>query len=334
MAITWVSTKPALGGHPATQGESGTTYTQKYHVTYNKENRDSSGNDVQLLEASALFAPGIPRYGDSFKLNNAAFVNSISANVLSSQSNQIPNQVIVTVTFSTIANDKKDEEEDPLKKAPDVAWTTHFEREVIDNARILKIKDNVILQEAGKGGKLQQINNFAIPITNSVGVPFTPAPEIDVPYMKVSIVQNLGVFDVGQANSMIQTVNVKSFQLDGYTITEGQGLLLDRSATIEYQGKISYRVVTTEILIKSDHELSIKDNGKTAYFGEKPSNKFKGGKQADIDHITFNGKEVDDAQLLDGKGNAVADGGKAVFLNWGIFAVSDFNQLQLPAQRL
>ena len=334
MPFTHFKTEPMFS-NPVTQDENGITYTQRFKVIYSYDSGDATSNDLQLMETDALNAPSITRYGDQFKGNVAAFCRNISTAVIGSQSNDLPTQVIVTCTFTTIPASKRDEEENPLEKSPDIVWGTYFERQTIDNARLLKINGNVINQEAGKGNKLQQINNFTIPIINSVGQRFNPAPEIDVPYITCTIVQNLSEFDPGEANRMIQTVNVRSFQLDGYTIEPGQALLLRRDAGIEYQGKLSYRVVTTEILLKENHEIHLLDNGKLAFRKDKPSNAFNGGDPEDLVPVTNDGESTSDPVRLDGKGNILDDkGSSGVFLDYAIFAVSDFRTLNLPAQRL
>jgi hypothetical protein len=335
MAITWVSTAPMFS-NPATQNENGVTYVQNFKVTYDISSRIASGYDVQLLETSALTAPNIPRYGDQFRGNTAAFCNSITTRVIDSQSNNIPNQVIVTCTFSTQSDTKKNEENNPLEKAPDIVWSTHFEREAVQNARILRViqdgREIDKVQEAGRGNKIQQINNFSISVTNSSGQPFNPFPEKDVPYMLCSIVENKAVFDVKQANDFIQTVNVRSFKLDGYTIQKGQALLMNREASTEYQGKLTYRKVTTSILIKETHEMQILDNG--MYIYGSGANKFAGGNPDDLIPYDLDGVNSTTAQRLNGKGGKLGAGAKSVFLNFGIFAVRDFRELNLPSQRL
>ena len=335
MSFQWIKTEPEFS-NPVTQDENGITYTQRFRVHYNVDTGNNYNKFVmQLIEVDAHTAQGVPRYGDQFKGNKAAFCRNISTQIDSSQSKNTPTQVIVTCTFTTLSADKRDEEENPLEKKPDVVWGTYFERQTIENARILKINGIVVNQVAGQGNKLEQINNFEVPIINSAGQKFNPAPEVDVPYITCTIVQNLAEFDPGQANNMIQTVNVRSFKLDGYTIEPGQALLLRREAGIEYQGKLSYRVVTTEILIKENHELHLLDNGKMAFRKDKKSNNFNGGKPEDLVVIDIDNINTPDNQRLDGNGNPLDDpGAKGVFLEYGIFAVSDFRILNLPEQRL
>jgi hypothetical protein len=339
MAITWISTK-AMMGNPASQTADGSTYTQNFKVTFDVSGRVTAGveagRDVQLLEALAIEAQGVPRFGNQFRRNRAAFLTNKSANVLSSQSNNIPNQVIVTCTYTTISVDKKDEEENPLDKAPDITWGTHFEKEAIYNARILKVfqgnKQIFKDQKAGRGNKIQQINNFVIPITNSCGQTFSPFPEVDTPYLKCTITENLSFYDVKQAQEMIQTVNADEFRIDGYLVRQGQALLLDRSAVIQYQGKLSYRVVTTQLLFKENHELTVIDQGTKAYI--KESKEFRSGDPDKRKNLMDDGAETTALENLDGRGNKLKKGKDIVFLNWGIHKVSKFKSLKLPEIRL
>ena len=338
MSFQWIKTEPEFS-NPVTQDENGITYTQRFRVHYNVDTGNNYNKFVmQLIEVDAHTAQGVPRYGDQFKGNKAAFCRNISTQIDSSQSKNTPTQVIVTCTFTTLSADKRDEEENPLEKKPDVVWGTYFERQTIENARLLKIDgrdQGQNVQPIGPGNAVQQINNFSVPITNSAGQRFNPAPEVDVPYVTCTIVQNLADFDPQEANNMIQTVNVSTFQVDGYTIAKESALLLRREAGIEYQGKLSYRVVTTELLIKENHNLHILDNGKMAFRKDKPSNNFNGGKREDLVIIMPDGESTPDNQKLDGKGNLLeAEGSSGVFLDYAIFAVSDFRALNLPAQRL
>ena len=176
MSISWSSTEPMFA-NPAAQNDSGVSYVQNFHVKYDISNRvitgTEAGKDVQLIEASALLAPGVPRYGSVFKGNKAAFCRGLSSRIHPDETSNIPSNVLVTCNFRAVSVERKDEETDPLLKAPDISWGTHFENEAIQNANVLKVmqggKEVFKLQKAGVGGKLQQINNFVIPITNSCG---------------------------------------------------------------------------------------------------------------------------------------------------------------------
>jgi len=332
MALPITSVEPAYM-NPVTQNDSGTTYTQRFQVLFNNDNATPS--EMQIIEARALTAPGIPRYGAQFRADRAAFCNSITPLMAADNNNNLPFKVIVTCIFTTESVDKKDEENSPLEKSPDILWATETVNETLQNARILLVKQggNVVetVKDKGGGNILQQINNFAIAITNSSGQRFATEPTVNVPYPTVTIVQNLPFFDPKLMINTVGTINVRSFKVDGQTITKGQALLIQRDATTAYQGKLSYRIVTSKLMIKQTHDLIVLDNGHKIFSTE--SQKFNSGDPEDLIPIQFNGVDLTDLQLLDGKGNILAKGKDQVFLNYGIFKAQDFRRLKLPQRR-
>jgi len=196
------------------------------------------------------------------------------------------------------------------------------------------------LQKAGAGGKLAQINNFVIPITNSCGEAFDPFPERSVPYLMATVSQNMLTYDPRLAEDMIQNVNVRSFQIDGFTVKEGQAMLMERTSSIEYLGQASYRKVSTTLLFKKTHNVILADVGMKRYFDR--SNQFFSNVSGLIPIMNDN-QETTKNELLDGKGNRLGldpngfpDQGQpeAVFLHYGVNVASDFRALNLPAVRL
>jgi hypothetical protein len=336
MALTISAKAQPYFGNQATQDDSGTNYTQRYLVKFSNFTTASAA-DLQLAESQALFANGVPSIGDTFRGNRAAFCKSKQASVLN-QDNK-PVGVIVTCVFSTIGTPQKDEESDPLKKRPDITWSPIFEREAVQNCRLIKtFTDGQKPIEVARGkripnaDKLEQINNFSVAVTNSFGDPPTPFPEKDVPYMQWTIVQNLPVFDVKQAIALLSTVNVKEFRLDGYNILPGQNLLVQRSAVVKYQGVTSYREVTTSGIIKTTHDAIVLDNGPSAYgVDNKPSAKWRSGVNTG-GKIKRDGQEV--IARLDGKGNFLDDDKPDVFAQYAIYPAADHVPLQLPTERL
>ena len=67
--------------NPVTQNESGTTYTQRFQVLFNIDTATSA--ELQIIEARALIAPGIPRYGSRFRADRAATCTNITPVVAS-----------------------------------------------------------------------------------------------------------------------------------------------------------------------------------------------------------------------------------------------------------
>lgn len=330
MAISIKSVQPYFA-NPVQINQDGTTYIQNFKVEFNTQSATKA--DRQLIETKAVLAAGVPRYGDVFKANKAAYCKSISSSVIPDQSKNLPSIVLVSCTFTTVSVEKKDEETNPLDKAPDITWGTHFENEAIVNASSLIVAG----QNIGGGGNVggRQVNNNQVAIINSAGQPFTPAPTRSVPYVKCTILQNFSFFDVKQAISAIQTTNSSPFRIDGFIIKRGQALLLERAASIEYLGKISYRKVQTTILFKLNHSLHLQDKG-TKAFNPKPqkSQAFNDGDPKKKINIMDDGAETTTSGLLDGKGNQLEKGKPPVYLEYTILGTSDFKRLNLPTLRL
>ena len=331
MALPILSVEPTFM-NPVTQNDSGTTYTQRFQVLF--DNSTATASEMQLVETRALTAPGIPRYGQQFRGNRAAFCNSITPVVAGDNQANHPFKVIVTTIFTTVSSDKKDEELSPLEKSPDIMWATEAINEVIQNARILEVRQGskIIQKKKDKrgGSALQQINNFTIGITNSAGEGFDPKPERAVHYPTVTIVQNLPSFSPKLMINTVGTINVRAFKIDGQTITRGQALLVQRDATTAYQGKLSFRIVTTKLLIKQSHDLILLDQGHRVFGTE--SEKFNSLAPIDLTS-QINGLDITTLLPLDGAGNLLEKGKAAVFLHYGIFKAQDFRRLNLPARR-
>lgn len=331
--LTIRSVLPALGGNPVVRDESGTSYTERFQVLFDHDN--PTARELQLIEVRALNAPGIPRFGAQFRGDRAATCTNITPIQAPDNSNNLPFKIIVICKYSTKSSDKRDEDKNPLLKSPDVMWATETINEVLENARILNVvqggKTIETLKKRGNGDILQQINNFAIGITNSCGQPFSTGPQRAVPYPTVTIVQNLKFFSPKLMINTVGTINVRSFKIDGETILRGQALLVQRDATTAYQGKSSYRIVTTKLLIKQTHDITIKDNGHMIY--DPAVQKFAAGDPLDRIPITFGGVTLTELQPLDGKGGILAKGADDVFLKFGIYNAQDFRRLKLPSRR-
>ena len=319
--------------NPVTRNESGTSYTQRFQVLFNNDN--ATNQELQLIEAKALTAPGIPRYGSVFRGDRAAYCNSITPVVAGDNANNLPFKVIVTCLFTTVSSGKKDEDKSPLRKSPDIMWATESVNEVLENARILQVQQGnktiETVRKRGVGNILQQINNFAVGITNSCGQPFSTSPQRAVPYPTVTIVQNLPFFDPKLMINTVGTINVRSFKIDGETIKSGQALLVQRDATTAYQGKLTYRIVTTKLLIKQTHDITILDNGHMIFAVE--GEKFAAGDPLDRIPIEFNGVVLTELVKLDGKGNVLGKDADDVYLKYGIYNAQDFRRLKLPSRR-
>lgn len=328
MALTIAATATPMFSNPANRTNSATNYTQNYQVLFNGVNTASAA-DLQIAEALALDAPGVPNIGDNFRANKAAYCNGKSA-AARVQGNK-PVSVIVTCTYSTMGDPEKDSAENPLDKVPTIVWTPIFEREAITSARQIKIfQDGEPQKGLQVDGKGKGVNNFDLAITNSFGREFQAAPEKEVPYMQWTVTENLAVFDVKLALELLHTVNHIDFKIDGYTIKEGQNLLVQRSATQQFSGKFSYREVTTSGIIKSSHAAQVADNGDFVHNPDTPGAKFNNGKddgvegQIDGVHAVVN---------LDGKGNALKEGQKQVFIHFEVYERQDHNRLKLPTER-
>ena len=331
--------------NPVTETKDGTTYIQNFRVPLNGF-ATANAQQRALAQTIALNAPGLPQYGHQFAGNSNAFCEKRSSTVISGQENNVPTQVIVTCTFSTIPVDKADEEMNPLDKRPDITWSTTFEREVITNANGLEIlQNNGMLAEImgqGEANIFNEVNQGNLGIKNSANEPFNPQPEKDIPYPVVTVTQNVprGAWNSTTNASMIGTVNSNAFSVDGVNIPKRQALLLDRTARTMYQGKLSYREVTTSLLLKATHKLIVQDRGfKIIVIKETPdpddppvpSEVYGGGGGMVIQTVAkIDGEDTPVEVLLDGKGNILPLGDKAVYLHFQIFNETNFDQLGLP----
>lgn len=308
----------------------------------------ASASERSLIQATALTALGIPQYGAQFAGNSAAFVVKRSVKTISGEENNIPRFCIVTCTFSSKPTNKRDEEENPLDKIPDIRWSSHFERQAILNALFRRTFQNgAIIGKDQPGdrisGKLNGFNQFNIAITNSAGEPFSPSPEKDIPFSIITISENIArnKFDPASDRNMIGTVNKETFRVDGVEIDKQTALLLDRTSDSMYQGKTSYRKVDTTILLKDTHDLVIQDKG-FLYKGNDTgtsidlSTAFGGSDGTESLFVFTNGSKSPDELLLDGLGNiltrSVNDG--AVYIHYRVHELTDFTKLNLPREKI
>ena len=238
----------------------------------------------------------------------------------------------------------------PLAKRPDIMWSSAFEREVIMNCSQLRVFQNNGEKEKLLGqamaGAFNNINQFSLGITNSANDPFNPQPEKDIPYPMVTVTQNLprAAWDSSANARMIGTINSGRFTVDGVSIGKDQALLLDRTSRTMYQGKLSYREVTTTLLLKTTHDLILQDRGYKRLFklvedeeGEeqaKPSTKFGGGGGDVVEAVAkIDGEDTPIEVLLDGKGNPLKPGDKPVYIHFTIHNKTNFNALRLPREK-
>ena len=326
MALTVSGTPQPYFSNGASQDDSGTNYTQRYLVKFSNIDTASAA-DLQLAEAQAMTTNGIPSIGDNFRFNRNAYCKSKQAQVLN-QDNK-PVGVIVTCTFSTIGTDKKDQEEDPLKKRPDITWNHVTEREAVNAVRRIRVVQDGKVIEEKKSQVIADILRGGIAVTNSFGDPPQSFPEKERGWLTWTIVQNLPTYDVAQAEAVLYTVNVEPIRIDGFPIGAEKNLIVQRSATIKYQGKQSYREVTTSGIVKPTHDAQVLDNGPHAYI--ETSARFKSGID-DGTSITINGQDAIDR--LDGKGNRLAKDKSDVFLLMAAYDLGDHHTLGLPQERL
>lgn len=345
MAITAGKAVPYFD-MPATETKDGTTYIQNFKVPLSGF---ATANALQrsLVGSLALRANGVPQYGAQYAGDGFAFCTQRTTRPIGGEEDQIPTYVIVTCTFSTISVDKRDEEQSPLEKRPDIVWASQFERIVAMNARRIKTvqggKENIVQEQKVRKVFVGQFNQWDFQITNSSGRHFNPQPEIDVPYPIVTIVQNLSRDDWDPITNakLVGSTNLNSFKVDGVKIEIGQALLLDRVARTMYQGKLSFREVTTTLIFKNTHDIIAGDQGFTVWKKkgdpDAKSGRFGGGQNDFFIHNVRNaGDNSPDQVPLDGLGNELKGiplKEKAVFIHFSVFQQLDFSSLKLPADK-
>ena len=331
---------------PATESKDGTTYIQNFKVPLNGTDT-ATALELSLVGAKALRAVGVPQYGAQYAGDAFAFCERRTTKTISGEENNRPNFVIVSCTFTTISVDKRDEEQSPLEKRPDIVWGSQFERIVATNARRIRTvqggQQNDIQEQKVNQVFVGQFNQWDFQITNSSGKFFNPQPEIDVPYPIVTIVQNLSrdQWDPITNAKLVGATNLNSFRVDGVKIEKEQALLLDRTARTMYQGKLSFREVTTTLLFKNTHDLIIGDQGfmvwKKTGDPRAKSSRFGGGENDFMRVVAKQAGENTPEQVpLDGKGNellGIPIDAKAVFIHFQVFQKLDFTSLNLPAEK-
>jgi len=347
MSIKLLKAVPTFG-NTATEDENGSTYVQMFRIGLTGF-ETANAFQRSLVQAQALFADGLPQYGFAFAGNSNAFCINRTVQVINTESDNIPTHIIVTCTFSTIPRTKRDEEEDPLKKRPDIVWGTHFEREAVLNAHERQEFQNganlgplVCGARNTSTGDLNAFNEFSLGIINSAGQPFTPSPEKDIPFPTVTVVQNIGrdAWDPVQNKQFIGARNSTDFKVDGVTIKRREGKLLDRTARTVYQGKLSYREVTTTILIKNNHNLILQDRGflflgipKSGTDDIDPSPVFGGDATTEPFTVETDGTETPEEILLDGRGNVNPKERTPVYIHYNFDDDRNFALLGLPQEK-
>lgn len=330
---------------PATETKDGTTYIQNFKVPLSGF-ATASAQQRSLVGSLALRANGIPQYGAQYAGDSFAFCMNRTTKPIGGEENQIPSFVIVTCTFTTLSVDKRDEEQSPLEKRPDIVWSSQFERKAAYNSyRLTKVQGNK-KSEIAKDEKRPKVevglfNQWSIGITNSAGQFFQPFPEIDVPYPIVTIVQNLSrdQWDAQTNAKLIGSINLDPIRVDGVSIGKEQAFLVDRTARTMYQGKLSFREVTTTLLFKNTHDIIVADTGykvlidpenpktKSAKFGI--SGKFRPSRVQD------DGAPTPVQVALDGLGNRqfVKANDPAVMLQFSVFLRLKWDSLLLPEEK-
>ena len=336
--------------NPATENKDGSTFVQRFHVPLLNV-IGSSAMELSLIEGRAKRAQGVPLYGHVYPGNNAAFCQVIKSNVISDQTKNIPTHVIVSCTFSTKPVNKRDEEEDPLKKSPDIIWGEFTEKVTLTNARRLtvfqgKTRGATLKGEPIANSPFNKINQYSLGITNSALDPFKPGIQRDVFWDTVTIVQNISRDDWDpEENSKLKgTVNKAKIVVDGFKIPAKNAFLKSRTARIMYQGKLSYRQVTTTLIIKNTHAVIVQDTGFQKLVEKlptvpglqqgPPSTEFGGTEDFKKIPIKTNAKKVPVEQPLDGLGNALKKGEEIVYSHWDVYEREDFKLLKLPTEKL
>jgi len=330
-------------GNTINEAENGTTYMVHYIVRlFGFET--ASAKERSQSQLIAKRASGVPQYGDQYEGDVNAFARGISVATIGGEDKNIPTKAIVSVTFSTIPTEDRDEEENPLNKRPDSSWTTVFEREVVLNAWRRQIFQNggmigQVLDAGIIGNVFNNFNLFKIGIKNSANEPFNPIPEKDVPYPMVTIVRNVpsAAWDPLTQSQFVGTINVEDIKVDGADIKKENALCLENSSRLFYQGKDSFREITTSLLLKNSHDLQIQDKGFKVL--KKPdgggSTGFGGGSGGFKPTVAkVDGEDTPVEVLLDGNGNILPENAKPVYIHYAIFQTANHTQLGLPQEKL
>lgn len=317
--------------NPVTGDDSGTNFTENYLVLFTAASiAAASAAELSHAESIAFFANGVPQRGQQNSFNRAAFCKSKSTSALVSDNK--PVGVKVSCVYSTIGSNKKDQEDNPLNKLPDVTWNHISEREAMINARRIRMFQGG-QQRIEKNGNVNRafinVNGFDLAILNSFGAPFGTQPEREVYYQTCTIVENVITYSRREARDVLGSVNDAPYSVYGEPVEEEEAMCITRSAQNRYLGQFSYWEQTTVLLFKPTHDSIVLDNGDMGYIEE--SQEYRSGID-DGGELTRDGVQV--VKRLDGKGNELEDKKDSVFLHFATAPIRDHNLLNLPKQRL
>lgn len=168
--------------------------------------------------------------------------------------------------------------------------------------------------------KVAEKDNADNDIQNSAGDKLDPGLTKNEYRLVCTITQNFGSLDPGEFFDYIDTVNSGTVTIAGVTVTAGQALIIDYSATAVYEGSSEYIQRRISVAFAPTHAVEVADLG-YYYIDASDSNKRKR-------FVDDEGKPDTEPHFLTSGGDD--GGGTARYLTFDLHQESNFGALGLP----
>jgi len=278
-----VSVNEDVAGRRAQVTEAGASYTRVFKVVVN------AATDGPYV---AIYAAGIPDYGDAHPSDASAKATTITAEPLESDDWQVHR---VTVVY----NDKPAGwAASPLDEDPVVSWSG-IER--------------MVVQARDKNGD---------PILTSAGDLFDPPLEEPISEPEVTIVKNVAHWNPFLAAQYRWAINSDTVTIAGFTAVPGQALMTAMEAVTANRNGTDYIQATYRIKFWPTYKTFLLDHG-LYYLVTIGATTYKR-------RIMVDGEECQEPQRLDGEGGVLAQGAASVFLEFDTKREMGFGLLDLP----
>jgi hypothetical protein len=252
-----------------------------YQVIY-----DTQPTDIQ----DALTATGIPTLGALYTSGSTITAKQIGP---AQEVDGNPAVIIVPVEFND-EFDFQEQDENPLIRPADINWgSVYYERAF-------------------------EVDANGDAVLNSAGDPFDPPPTQPVVRLQCTIERNVATHNPTTAFAYINTVNNGNVTIAGVSVTAGQALMVDFSATSQREAGTVYARQRFVIEFAPSFVREILDAG---YY------QLTGGDKLPI--LDDNGDPFTEPQLLDGSGEVTTT---PTFLAFDAHTATNFGTLALPTK--
>lgn len=271
---------------------NGTRVTELYRVEF-----DAVPSDVRDALDASFGGTTVPSEGDTYQGDTYLRCKRVGPANEADGSRLVYE---VPVEYSTPTGSGVLITDDPLNRPPEITWSFDVVERAVEKDR----DDNDIV--------------------NSAGDPFDP-PITDEEYrLTCTIERNVSFFDPATAYNLINTVNDAGVTIAGVSVSAGQALLKDYSATAVYDSTTDYIREHIVVQFAATHAREVPNIG-WYYIDASDSSKRK--------HVT-DGEGRDDTRPHYIKTTSTAgddNGQTATYLTFNIKAEANWGILNLPA---